>query len=94
MTDDRSGRIPSLTVPRALARGIEHGESVTPVIPSSDPVVVRRSQRFRQVSNRYPHMVAIAHDRDLECVARGTDDKMMQALGEQYAASRTGGDPA
>jgi hypothetical protein len=37
---------------------------------------VAHSARFRKVSNRYPHMVAMAYGRDLERAARDTDEQV------------------
>jgi hypothetical protein len=37
---------------------------------------IRHSQRFRKVSNRYPHMVARAYGRDIEAAAGDSDEQV------------------
>jgi hypothetical protein len=37
---------------------------------------VAHSVRFRRVSNRYPHMVAMAYDRDLAAAAADGDEQV------------------
>ena len=60
--------------------------------PSDEPLAVRdlrarfasqpidHSQRFRQVSNLYPHMVALAYGRDLAAAAEASDEDVARRV--------------
>jgi hypothetical protein len=45
-------------------------------------LAVAHSQRFRLVSTRYPHMVALAYDRDVAAAAVDTDDQVAAKVAE------------
>jgi hypothetical protein len=41
---------------------------------------IAHSNRFRRVSNRYPHMVALAYDLDIVAAARDTDEQVAERV--------------
>jgi hypothetical protein len=45
-----------------------------------DESAVQHSMRFRKVSTRYPHMVALAYDRDIAAAAADPDDVVAERV--------------
>ncbi len=43
---------------------------------------VAHSERFRRVSNRYPHTVAMAYDRDIERAALDSDEQVAATVAD------------